>query len=74
MTRDSKISKRLIGLFLLGCTLFNYPLLSLFNLETTIFGIPLLYGYIFGTWSLLIGICALVTRVQPDHPEDHMKP
>ena len=71
MTRDSKISKRLIGLFLLGCVLFNYPLLSLFNLDKIVFGIPLLYGYIFGTWSLLIGICVLVTRVRPDHSEGH---
>ena len=74
MTRDSKISKRLAGLFLLGGTLFNYPLLSLFNLDMTVLGIPLLYGYIFGTWSLLIGICVLVTRVQPDTPEDQPEP
>ncbi len=61
MTRDSKINKRLVALFLFGFVLLNYPILSLFNLEILIFGLPLLYVYIFGIWCLLIGLTTLVT-------------
>ena len=70
MTRDSKINKRLVALFLLGCVLLNYPILSLVNLEILIFGLPLLYVYLFGVWCLLIGLTALTTlfrsRKRPD--------
>ena len=61
MTRDSKKNKRLVALFLLGCVLFNFPILSLVNLEILIFGWPLLYVYIFGVWCLLISFTALAT-------------
>jgi len=61
MTRDSKINKRLVALFLLGCVLLNFPILSLVNLEILVFGLPLLYVYIFGIWCLLISLTALVT-------------
>ncbi|MEJ2282368.1 MAG: hypothetical protein P8X85_02105 [Desulfobacterales bacterium] len=61
MTRDSKLNKRLVALFLLGCVLLNYPILSLVNLDILIFGLPLLYVYIFGIWCLLIGLTALST-------------
>ena len=44
MTRDTYKNKRLVSLFLLGCLLFNYPILSIFNLPETVLGIPLLYG------------------------------
>ncbi|MGH8751414.1 MAG: hypothetical protein ACREUV_06885 [Burkholderiales bacterium] len=49
-----------MALFLLGCLLFNYPLLYLFNSSGRIFGIPLLYAYIFAAWALLIGLTAWV--------------
>ena len=61
MTRDSKTNKRLVALFLLGCVLLNFPILSLVNLEILIFGLPLLYVYIFGIWCLLISLTALAT-------------
>jgi hypothetical protein len=61
MTRDSKKNKRLVALFLLGCILLNFPILSLVNLEILIFGWPLLYVYIFGVWCLLISFTALAT-------------
>ena len=61
MTRDSKINKRLVALFLLGCVLLNFPILSLVNLEILIFGFPLMYVYIFGIWCLLISLTALAT-------------
>ena len=61
MTRDSKKNKRLVTLFLLGCVLLNYPILSLVNLRILIFGLPLLYVYLFGVWCLLISLTALAT-------------
>ena len=51
-------AQRMIALFLLGCALFNYPVLSLFNHAGQVFGIPLLYAYLFGAWVLLIGLIA----------------
>ncbi len=49
----------LVALFLLGCALFNYPLLSLFNIDASVFGVPLLYAYLFCAWALMIGLLAL---------------
>ena len=60
MTKPSRRGQRLAGLFLLGCLLFNYPLLALFNVRTTVFGVPLLYAYLFGAWALLIALLAYV--------------
>jgi hypothetical protein len=74
MTRDSQINKRLVALFLLGCVLLNFPILSLVNLKILIFGLPLLYVYLFGVWGLLISLTALVTlfrsRKRPDDFSD----
>jgi len=47
-------SQRLAALFLLGCLLFNYPLLSLFNINGFIGGVPTLYAYLFVVWALFI--------------------
>ena len=77
MTRDSKLNKRLVALFLFGFALLNYPLLSLFKPEILVFGLPLLYVYVFGVWLLLIGLTTLVMvsgskppPVDPDKPGD----
>jgi len=67
MTPKARKNKRLVGLFLLGCVLFNYPLLSLFNLKTMIFGVPLLFFYVFSGWTLLILLAALATKTR-SHP------
>jgi hypothetical protein len=53
-------TERLIGLFLLGCLLFNYPLLALFNLRATILGIPAVYAYLFAAWLLLVVLAAAI--------------
>jgi hypothetical protein len=58
MQRPGIHGQRLIALFLLGCLLFNYPLLYLFSIEHHFFGIPLLYVYIFAAWALLIALIA----------------
>ncbi|HXN15387.1 MAG TPA: hypothetical protein VN878_03365 [Usitatibacter sp.] len=60
MSKSSRKGQRLVGLFLLGCLLFNYPLLALFNVRATVLGVPLLYAYLFSAWALLIVLVALV--------------
>ena len=57
---------RLIAIFLLGCLLFNYPLLYLFNISVNLSGIPLLYVYIFAVWGLLIALTAAVVERKSD--------
>jgi hypothetical protein len=46
--------QRLIGIFLLGLVLFNFPILALFNVGSTVFGIPVLFAYLFLAWAALI--------------------
>ncbi len=69
MTPDSLKSKRLVGLFIIGLVLFNYPILSLFNLKINLFGIPLVYLYLYFTWILLIGLIIFITgfRIRPSN-------
>ena len=59
-------AQRLAALFLLGCVLFNYPLLALFNRAAAVFGIPVLYAYLFGAWLLLIALMALAIERRGD--------
>jgi hypothetical protein len=59
--RDVK-GPRLIALFILGCLLFNYPVLSLFNVAAVVAGVPVLYAYIFAAWALLVALMALVVE------------
>lgn len=58
-------AQRLIALFVLGCLLFSFPLLSLFNTGGTVWGIPVLYAYLFGVWIGLIALMALVVERSP---------
>ena len=62
MTKTSRKGQQLGGLFLLGCLLFNYPLLAIFNVRGTLFGIPVLYSYLFVAWALLIVLAYVVMR------------
>ena len=62
MTKSSRKGQQLGGLFLLGCLLFNYPLLAIFNVRATFLGIPVLYTYLFVAWALLIVLAYLVMR------------
>ena len=60
MAKSSRLGPRLFGLFLLGCLLFNYPMLAVFNARTAILGVPVLYAYLFSAWMLLIALVAVV--------------
>jgi len=61
--RDSK-GQRLIALFILGCLLFNYPILSLFNVAAEFAGVPVLYAYLFAAWALLVTLMAFVVETR----------
>ena len=55
---------RMIGLCMLGCVLFNFPILALFNVPGSFFGVPVLYAYMFIAWALLIGLMAWVAEMR----------
>jgi len=72
MTREKINGGRLVGLFLLGMVIFNFPFLCLFNRPMLVLGIPVLYLYLFGVWSLLVILMLLLSRSGPDRPSpDH---
>ena len=62
MAKADKRAARLVALCMLGCLLFNYPILALFNVPRPLFGIPVLYVYIFLAWALLIVLMALAVE------------
>ena len=64
MAKKGRRGERLVGLFLLGCLLFNFPLLALFNVRGALFGIPILYAYLFTAWALVIALVALIMERQ----------
>jgi hypothetical protein len=66
MNRSIITGQRLAAVFLLGCVLFNYPLIALFNKPGEVAGIPLLYFFLFGAWALLIGLMALAIERRAD--------
>lgn len=67
---------RYIGIFILGCALFCYPVLSIFNKKSVLFGIPVLFVYIFVAWMglLLLIHLASKTRIEPSDHEKETKP
>jgi len=60
MTGSGTTGQRLAAIFVMGCVLLNYPILSLFSRPEDVMGIPLLYVYVFAVWILLVGLLALV--------------
>ena len=60
MAKPGRKGERLVGLFLLGCLLFNFPLLALFNVRATVLGVPVVYAYLFGAWALVIALVAVI--------------
>ena len=66
MVRGSLKGQRLVALFLLGCLLLNYPLVSLFAGPAEVAGVPLLYAYVFFAWGLLIAATAIVVERRSD--------
>ena len=62
MQESESRAQRMIALCMLGCVLFNFPVLALFNVPGTLLGVPLLYAYLFLAWALLIGLMAWVAE------------
>jgi hypothetical protein len=60
MRKPSLSTYRIASLFLLGCLLFNYPMLALFNVGATAGGVPVLYVYLFVAWGITIALAAIV--------------
>ena len=60
MNRQRLTGSRLAAIFLLGCVLLNYPLLSLIDGQGEVFGVPSLYAYVFAAWAALIVAMALI--------------
>lgn len=66
MIRSRLTAQRLAFLFLLGCFLFNYPLLSVFNHGGVFFGLPPLYAWLMGSWLALVVLMAWVVEKKAD--------
>ena len=62
MNKPNIKAQRLAAVFVLGCLLFNYPLLALFNRAELFAGVPLLFIYVYAGWVLLIALLALVVE------------
>jgi hypothetical protein len=62
MAEPEKRAPRLVALCMLGCLLFNYPILALFNVPGALLGVPILYVYIFTAWVVLIALMALAVE------------
>ncbi len=60
MKKPGPPASRLASTFLLGCLLFNFPLIALFNVQGAVLGIPVLYAYLFAAWALVIGLVAVL--------------
>jgi hypothetical protein len=60
VTNFETTGQRMIALCMLGCVLFNFPILALFNAPGTFFGVPVLYAYIFIAWAALIAAMAWI--------------
>ncbi len=60
MKSSDVTGQRLAAIFLMGCVLLNYPILSLFSRPGDQAGIPLLYAYVFAAWVLIIALMAWV--------------
>ena len=58
MRASGQTGQRLVAVFMMGCLLFNYPLLALFARPVDVGGIPFLYLYVLFAWSLLIAVMA----------------
>jgi hypothetical protein len=72
MTRENINGRRLVGLFLLGLLLFNFPLIYLFNRPEVVLGVPVLYLYLFTAWTGIISLTLIISRTNtttqfPDH-------
>ncbi|WP_324384140.1 hypothetical protein [Zoogloea sp.] len=62
MIKATLMGQRLVAVFVLGCVLANFPVLSIFNDDGAWQGIPLLYLYVFGLWAAVIVLMAWIVE------------
>ncbi|MBW7900353.1 MAG: hypothetical protein H3C26_02680 [Rhodocyclaceae bacterium] len=67
MQRSSLSGQRLVAVFMVGCFLFNYPVLAVFDRARSLFGAPLVFVYLFAVWAALIGLMAWVVERRERH-------
>jgi hypothetical protein len=60
--RNEDRGKRLIAVFLLGLALLNFPLLAVVEAGPSWFGLPPIFVYLFGVWTGLIVLLALIVE------------
>lgn len=65
MMRSRLTVQRLVALFLLGCLLFNYPLLAVFG-SGRWFGMPTIFVWLMGAWLALVLLMAVVVERRRD--------
>lgn len=65
MMRSRLTVQRLVALFLLGCLLFNYPLLAVFGRGQWL-GMPTVFVWLMGAWLALVLLMALVVERRRD--------
>jgi hypothetical protein len=60
--RSALTGHRLAAAFLVGLLLFCSPIPALFDRAVSWNGIPVLYLYLFGAWTALIALLALILQ------------
>jgi hypothetical protein len=60
--RRHLVSHRLIAVFLLGCLLFNYPLLAVLDGFDSLGGLPSTFVWVMTAWLFLIVLMALIVE------------
>lgn len=69
---NTRRTTKLIGLFLLGFVLFNFPVIQQFSTPYLIFNVPSLFSYIFATWLVLvIGVARISEELDRTPGENH---
>ncbi len=64
MDSKNRKSMQLVGVFFLGCVLFNYPIMTLFNIDVFVMGLPLFYVCLFTGWAIIILLILLITEAR----------
>ena len=64
MDSKNRKSMQMVGVFFLGCVLFNYPIMTLFNIDAFIMELPLFYVCLFTGWAIIILLILLITEAR----------
>jgi len=65
MIDEKSKTSRFVGLFLLGNSLFCYPVMTLFNKTAVFLGIPIFFFFMFSAWLVLIGLMIICAESDP---------